>query len=425
MVFRSLLCCTLLLAGAASRATAQTAPAGDSARALFERVFFLGEDPTLSGDLSRSQALQSADLIADGVSLAAGTAPRLSSAGFSFTIDNVTGDPRLRSNSFGSLYVERALTNGRGVWSLGVSYQHASYDQVQGTPFDAIPIWEERGTFPDGEQIYSGYYGDFTVDTDVFMTAFSYGVTDRLDVAASIPLMRVDVEGRGVRRYQVRRDWLIDPGLDALYPGGEGELEVTRGSVSSTGVGDIGLSAKFGLTSGDRGGAAIVGEVRLPTGDKDNFRGAGQATVRAGLVTSGALGATTSVHGNAGFTGGGVANGFTYAAGVDQVLLDSRLTVSFNFLGDVLQDLPTGLDEIVLLNLPLPQPPGPRDRAVVVRQFAFQDTGTVSLMRGAVSAKLHIGNQWLLVGSALFRLNDNGVQSKIVPTIGLEKTWTR
>ncbi len=345
VVYQSLLCSLVLLVGLAPRSEAQSLPAGGSARALFERIFFLGEDPTLSGDISRSQAIQSADLIANGVALASATAPRLSSAGFSFNIDNVTGEPILRSNSFGSLFVERALTNGKGVWSLGVAYQRASYDQVQGTPFDSIPIFEERGTFPDGEQVYSGYYGVFDVNTDVVMTAFSYGITDRLDIAASIPLMRVDVEGQGVRRYQVLRDWLIDPSLDALYPGGEGELEVVRGAVSSTGIGDIGLSAKFGLTSGDRGGIAVIGEVRLPTGDVDNFRGAGKATVRAGLVTSGALGATTSVHGNAGFTGGGIANGFTYAAGIDQVLLDSRLTVSFNLLGDVLQDLPTGLDE--------------------------------------------------------------------------------
>ncbi len=62
---------------------------------------------------------------------------------------------------------------------------------------------------------------------------------------------------------------------------------------------------------------------------------------------------------------------------------------------------------------------------MVVRQYSFLDTGTVNLSRGAVSAKLHLGNQWLLVGSALFRLNDNGVQAKVVPTIGLEKTWSR
>ena len=257
------------------------------------------------------------------------------------------------------------------------------------------------------------------------MTAFSYGITDRLDVAASIPLMHVDVEAKGVRRYQVRRDWLIDPGLGVIFPGGEGELEVTRGAVSSTGLGDIGLAAKFGLTSGDRGGASVLAEVRLPTGDTDNFRGAGKTTIRAGLVTSAALGSTTSVHGNAGFTGGGVANGFIYAAGIDQVLLGSRLTLSFNLLGDVLQDMPTGLNEIILLNNPIAQPPGPRDRAVVVRQFAFLDTGVVSMMRGAASAKFHLGNQWLLVGSALFRMNDNGVQAKVAPMIGLEKTWTR
>jgi len=424
-LYRTLTCCTLLVLGLTSSANAQAvAPAG-TARALFERIFFLGDDPNLSGDVSRAQALQTADLVADGVSIAVGTAPRLSSAGFSFTIDSATGEPRLRSNSYGSLYVERALTNGKGIWSLGFTYQRSSYDQVQGESFDGIPIWVETGTFSDGYQQYSGYYGVLDVNTDVAMTGFSYGVTDRLDIAATIPLVHVDVEGRGVRRYQVLRDWRTIPGVDANYPGGQGEIEVTRGAVSNTGLGDIGMSAKFGLTSSDRGGVAVVGEVRLPTGDHDNFRGAGKAAVRGGLVTSAALGSTTSVHGNAGFTGGGVANGFTYAAGVDQVLLGSRLTVSFNLIGDVLQDMPTGLNEVVLIDNPIAQPPTETSRAVLLRQFAFLDTGAVSMMRGAASAKYHLGNQWLLVGSALFRMNDNGVQAKVVPTIGLEKTWTR
>ena len=140
-LYRMVTCCGLLILGLTASANAQpVAPAG-TARALFERIFFIGGDTgTQQADISRAQAVETADLVADGVAVAAGTAPRLSSAGFSFTIDNVTGEPKLRSNSFGSLYVERALTNGRGVWSLGFSYQRASYDQVQGQSFQGIPI---------------------------------------------------------------------------------------------------------------------------------------------------------------------------------------------------------------------------------------------------------------------------------------------
>ena len=50
--------------------------------------------------------------------------------------------------------------------------------------------------------------------------------------------------------------------------------------------------------------------------------------------------------------------------------------------------------------------------------------GATTLLRGAVGAKYAIGGNWLLTGSALFRLNDNGFQAKIVPFIGLEHTWT-
>ena len=185
------------------------------------------------------------------------------------------------------------------------------------------------------------------------------------------------------------------------------------------------MAAKFGLTSSDRGGVAVVGEVRLPTGDHDNFRGAGKTTIRGGLVTSAVLGNSTAVTATQASRALARRTASPTTAGIDQVLLGSRLTVSFNLIGDVLQDMPTGLDEIVVFRIPIPEPPGLRGRDVTVRQFAFLDTGAVSMMRGAVSAKFHLVNQWLLVGSALFRMNDNGVQAKVAPMIGLEKTWTR
>src|SRR5262245_60165367 len=41
-----------------------------------------------------------------------------SSAGFSYRRDPVTGELALKSRSFGPLFAERALTNGRGVFNI-------------------------------------------------------------------------------------------------------------------------------------------------------------------------------------------------------------------------------------------------------------------------------------------------------------------
>lgn len=396
-----------------------------SAQGVFERVFFLGSD--LFGDFPQNLALASAEQLTGGLAIASGTVPRLSSAGFSFTVDSVTGEPVLRTNSLGSVFVDRSLTNGKGVWSFGFSYQQADFDQIQGESLDAgIPVYEERGVFPDGGQIYSQYLGVFDVDTSVALASASYGLTDRVDISMTVPILRVTVTGEGTRDYDVLRDYVLDPEfLDQFYPGGQGRFPLVRAEYSGTGLGDIGLAAKFGLANGTRGGAALVGEVRLPTGKEENAMGAGKATVRGSFVGSARVTETTTLHGNAGFTGGGVASGFVYAAGVDQTLLpSSRMTVSFSLMGDVLTDRPTGLTQIPVLSIPF-NPNVPRSRDVTVSTWGFTEFGTVALTRGAFGVKYNLGNGFLLVGSAMFRLNDNGVQSKFTPIVGLERAWGR
>lgn len=411
-----------------SLATAQQAAPtieADSAQAVFERVFFLGTD--LFGNFPRELALQSAEQLTGGLSIASGTVPRLSSAGFSFTVDSVTGEPVLRTNSLGAVFVDRSLTNGKGVWSFGFSYQQADFDKIQGESLGTgIPVYEERGRFADGGEIYSQYLGVFDIDTSVALASASYGLTDRVDLSVTVPIIHVQVDGEGTRDYDVMRDYVLDPVfLDPFYPNGQGRFPLVRATYSGTGLGDIGLAAKVGLVNNDRGGAAFVGEVRLPTGKEENAMGAGKATVRGSLVASAHLTDSTTFHANAGGTGGGIASGFIYGVGVDQTLLpSSRMTVSFSIMGDILTDRPTGLVQIPIQRTPI-NPNDPRSRDVTVSTWGFTDFGTVALTRGAVGVKFNLGNGFLLVGSALFRLNENGVQSKFTPIIGLERAWGR
>lgn len=403
----------------------------DSAQAVFERVFFLGLEEF--GNLPRDLALGTTDQLTGGLAIASGNMPRLSSAGFSFTVDSVTGEPVLRTTSLGSVFVDRSLTNGKGVWSLGFSYQQADFDTIQGQSLrEGIPVYEERGTFRDGGQVYAQYLGVFDLDTSVALASASYGLTDRVDLSVTVPLLHVQVTGEGTRDYDAARDLAREPDVvGPIYPGGKARFPVLRASYSGTGLGDIGVAAKVGLANGTRGGAAFVGEVRLPTGNEENAMGAGKATIRGSLVTSAHLTDSTTVHANAGATGGGIASGFIYAVGVDQTLLpSSRMTVSFGLMGDILTDRPTGLSPITVRTIPFdpgaPNVPNLREsREVVISTWGYNDFGTVALTRGAVGVKFNLGNGFLLVGSAMFRLNENGVQSKFTPIIGLERVWGR
>src|SRR6185503_1632905 len=124
--------CTVLLAPAA-QAQAQ----GQTNKGFVRQLFFQGVvDPQESPALVQEIANESADEIAKLVAAAISTAPVVSSsAGFTYVRDRATGELSLRSQSFGPLFAERALTNGKGVGSFGVSYQHSrtTFDGAFGT----------------------------------------------------------------------------------------------------------------------------------------------------------------------------------------------------------------------------------------------------------------------------------------------------
>ena len=89
------------------------------------------------------------------------------------------------------------------------------------------------------------------------------GVTDGLDVGVSIPMVKVQLDGRST-----------------LVNGVGTEILTTQGGGTSSGIGDIAAMMKyrlmtFGDTQPDPGGLALLGIMRLPTGDKENLRGLG------------------------------------------------------------------------------------------------------------------------------------------------------
>ena len=59
-----------------------------------------------------------------------------SSGGFTYSTDAKTGIPQRNSTNFGPAFAERALTNGKGRWSAGFSFQHVEFDRFEGQGLD-------------------------------------------------------------------------------------------------------------------------------------------------------------------------------------------------------------------------------------------------------------------------------------------------
>ena len=100
---------------------------------------------------------------------------------------------------------------------------------------------------------------------------------------------------------------------------------------------------------------------------------------------------------------------FNYTAGID-IAATPRFTIAGDIIGRVVRNSagteffdsgPEGDREIRLEILP----------------------GTVHKLLGAVGAKVSVGGAWLLTGTVLFPLMDNGIRPSVTPVIGFERAF--
>jgi hypothetical protein len=139
------------------------------------------------------------------------------------------------SGSFGPLFAERGMTNGRRNFSLTLGYQRNVWGTLADSRLRGYELLSRRVYRNDGPRGAAGTVDELGADirftTDVLVLAANYGVTDYLDVGVSVPALRSSV--RGTKR------------LLRTRPQREGELvyaQEVRGT--STGIGDVVMRIK-------------------------------------------------------------------------------------------------------------------------------------------------------------------------------------
>lgn len=439
---RLLLVLASLLVAVPSSAQAQLPASTVSALidALFQpsQPFNPNNEPLLSQDEYNRRQRDSREGIGIGVGTALASFPLgASSAGFAYFIDPATGAPQLKAVSFGGVFVDRAVTNGRGVFNLGVSYQQSSFDILQGLDLKngGFPIQSQLGTYitpeggsdflPGGFDVGDAWRAELDIKSRVFVFSGNVGVTDQLDVGWAVPVASVTAEARFMRDYDASRDYDAFPQVRPLYPNRAGTLVQAQGTAEATGIGDVVLRGKYGFGSAARQVALVVGEVRLPTGDEEDLLGAGKTSFR--LVTGAtAQAGAAAFNVNGGYTFGGLTDEINFAAGAEVALLARKqLTLSGEIITQTLRDTVTSFDQFVSLDRTTPNGPGDNLGRRIIVSYGFWNRGTTTLARAAVGAKYHVGKNLLLAASSLFRLNENGFQPKIAGLVGLEYTFVR
>jgi hypothetical protein len=356
-------------------------------------AFLVTNQSVATGNTARDLAAAEAtsETISRALLVNLATAPiATSSSGFVYRLDPELGTMTRVSDSFGTFFVERAMTGGRGHLSLGASATRAAYDELDGINLGNGTLVTTANQFADEASPYDVDSLTLHITTKTLTVFGSYGVTNRLEVGAAVPFVQLHLDGSRVDLYR-----------------GQQFLQAS-GSADASGVADVAVRAKYALINTRDGAFAAAAEWRLPTGSADNLLGAGRAALR--LLALGSIERSRiGVHGNAGIVRGGASDEVTFA-GALTVAATSRVTLTAETRVRRFSDL----FEIMSETAPHPTITG-------VNTLRLVPGGTATVLSNLVTgAKWNPGGALVIAGDIQWRLGRGGLTAGWIPSLSFD-----
>ena len=181
----------MLIAVSAAPAAAQETP-------LDVISFLVTNQSVQTGDFQKDRAAAEAtrDTIARALQVNLATSPiATSSSGFVYRLDPEIGTVTRVSDSFGTFFVERAMTSGRGRASFGASASTAAYDNLDGFNLRDGSLLTTANRFADEPAPFDTEALTLKIRTSTLTFFGAYGVTDRFEISGAVPLVQMDIEG--------------------------------------------------------------------------------------------------------------------------------------------------------------------------------------------------------------------------------------
>lgn len=347
--------------------------------------------PTGDFEKDRSAAAATRDTIARALLVSLATAPvATSSSGFVYRLDPELGTVRRVSDSFGTFFVERAMTSGGGRASFGASGTTAGYDRLDGLHLRDGSLVTTANQFQDESAPFDTEALTLRIRTSTFTVFGAYGITDRLEIGGALPLVQLHLEGSRVNVYR-----------------GQSFVQAS-GRADASGMADVAVRVKYLVASLPGRGFAVGGELRLPTGDENRLLGAGRAALRLTAIGS-VENARVGFHGNAGIVRGGVSDEID-GSGALTVAASSRVTLSSELLVRRLLDL----REVVSASAPHPSFGGVSTLRLV------PGASTPTLVSAVTGVKWNARATMVVTGQVLWRLGSGGLTAPFTPTIAID-----
>ncbi len=342
------------------------------------------------------------------------------SSGAVFSFD-ANGVPIASSGSTGPIFGERAQTLGRGHLVVGVNGTSENFAAIRGVPLSDMSL---ALTHQNNDPLSGNKLGDPTFEYDyiqintsmrlslqTYAAYITYGLANHVDLSVAVPLVHLTFNGTSIARIVTS-----NPGPADHYFKGTATnpqlVDTTHSSGNVTGVGDMSIRLKANLYQSAGAGFSLLADLRLPTGDQNNLLGTGTISWRALAIASTRWG-FVEPHINVGYE---YQNAITETgAALTTVGLDARLASPITFAGEVIGRWAVGP------NVPLPGPASYIDGSVVQRTtFPNQRDNNLD---GAVGLKIGVGAGFTLLGNTIFPIQDNGVKSNLIWTVGLERSF--
>jgi hypothetical protein len=394
------------------------------------------------------------------------------SSGITFTFDPVlkTFSPSTEE-TLGPILGERATTIGRNKLYVAFSFQYFNFNSIDGQNTSSIPAVLRHQPSPAGlapcpnqTGLMGSYAGNSCAVRDYIQTTnnidlrvhqytlyATYGITRHLDFSVAVPIL--DVSMKVNTGATIVQNSFTTP--SAQFPGGafhQFDPTIVTGctatpcfngtfssSGTATGIGDVDLRGKYELYQGERFGFAAGVDVRLPTGDEQNFLGSGATGVRPFGVVS--YGGRVSPHAEIGYEVNGkstlagdfvgptatnakvgLPDRFVYIVGADASIV-KRLTASFDIYGQRLFGVPqlfattfTDFGKCSDINCTT-LTPGTTHPDVGVR------TTDYNITNASIGLKYRLFSHLVVTGNALIKLDDAGLRSTVVPLAGISYSF--
>jgi len=207
----------------------------------------------------------------------------------SYSFNEETGTYERAKGSFGPVLADRASTTGAGNINFSTSYTIADFETINGNETTTLIL--RHCLLPECVSNIASPFLQDTIRVDMrirlksqaWTTSLVYGLTNKIDVGIVIPYLRNDL--------QVFTHAAIIPGPQSTPPSPH-EFDIALetpdqlGSATAIGVGDIIARAKYQLGSRLPFDLAILGDLILPSGDKQDFLGTGDTRVRGTFIAS-------------------------------------------------------------------------------------------------------------------------------------------